>query len=122
MQAAEGKLFKPLAYPKTIALFASVILALTILPPFAHVFYTGRIQKKWVKTFVYTALIGIGIIAVFTLRWWLGLIIAFWGVWYFLEPHVPKQWTGKIPRAVNWMIIFVLTLILASTWAPLGVE
>ena len=35
MEAAEGKLFKPLAYTKTFALLASVIVALTMIPPFA---------------------------------------------------------------------------------------
>ncbi|MGY8642409.1 MAG: efflux RND transporter permease subunit [Verrucomicrobiales bacterium] len=33
MIGAEGKLFKPLAYTKTFALIASVIIALTLLPP-----------------------------------------------------------------------------------------
>ncbi|HCT45703.1 MAG TPA: hypothetical protein DF699_10865, partial [Phycisphaerales bacterium] len=37
MTAAEGKLFKPLAYTKTFALIASIVIALTILPAAAHV-------------------------------------------------------------------------------------
>jgi len=37
MEAAEGKLFKPLAYTKTFALLASVIVALTMIPPFAYI-------------------------------------------------------------------------------------
>ncbi len=36
MIGAEGKLFKPLAYTKTFALVASVIIALTVLPVIAH--------------------------------------------------------------------------------------
>ena len=36
MMGAEGKLFKPLAYTKTFALVASVIIALTILPVLAN--------------------------------------------------------------------------------------
>ncbi len=36
MMGAEGKLFKPLAYTKTFALIASIIIALTILPAMAH--------------------------------------------------------------------------------------
>jgi Cu(I)/Ag(I) efflux system membrane protein CusA/SilA len=36
MEAAEGKLFKPLAYTKTFALIASIVIALTILPAVAH--------------------------------------------------------------------------------------
>jgi len=42
MEAAEGKLFKPLAYTKTFALVASIIIALTILPAVAHVLLGWR--------------------------------------------------------------------------------
>ena len=42
MVAAEGKLFKPLAYTKTFALVASIIIALTILPTIAHVLLGWR--------------------------------------------------------------------------------
>lgn len=42
MHAAEGKLFKPLAYTKTFALLASIIIALTILPALAHTLLGAR--------------------------------------------------------------------------------
>jgi len=42
MEASEGKLFKPLAYTKTFALVASVVVALTILPAVAHVLLGWR--------------------------------------------------------------------------------
>ncbi|WP_372807911.1 efflux RND transporter permease subunit [Pontiella sp.] len=39
MTGAEGKLFKPLAFTKTTALVASIVLALTVLPVLAHTFF-----------------------------------------------------------------------------------
>ncbi len=42
MIGAEGKLFKPLAYTKTFALIASIIIALTVLPIMAYTFFNGR--------------------------------------------------------------------------------
>jgi Cu(I)/Ag(I) efflux system membrane protein CusA/SilA len=43
MIGAEGKLFKPLAYTKTFALIASIVIALTILPVMAYTFFNkGR--------------------------------------------------------------------------------
>lgn len=45
MEGAEGKLFKPLAYTKTFALIASVILALALLPPLIHFLYRKRIDR-----------------------------------------------------------------------------
>ena len=45
MTGAEGKLFQPLAYTKTFALVASVLVALTILPPLAHLLFTVKVRK-----------------------------------------------------------------------------
>ncbi|MDF1811273.1 MAG: efflux RND transporter permease subunit [Verrucomicrobiales bacterium] len=42
MEGAEGKLFKPLAYTKTFALIASVLIALTVLPPLIHMLFKKR--------------------------------------------------------------------------------
>ncbi|MCB9847542.1 MAG: efflux RND transporter permease subunit [Phycisphaeraceae bacterium] len=48
MVAAEGKLFKPLAYTKTFALIASIVLALTALPAAAHVLLGWRLpRRRW---------------------------------------------------------------------------
>ena len=46
MIGAEGKLFQPLAYTKTFALIASIVIALTLIPPLAHVLFTGRFMKR----------------------------------------------------------------------------
>src|SRR6056297_2644873 len=45
MIGAEGKLFRPLAFTKTMALTASLIVALFIIPPFAAVFFRKRTAK-----------------------------------------------------------------------------
>ncbi len=47
--AAEGKLFRPLAFTKTFALMASVIIAIVIIPPIAHLLFrirTGSLLKR----------------------------------------------------------------------------
>jgi len=49
MEAAEGKLFKPLAYTKTFALVGSIVVALTLLPAMAHWLIGRRFWKR--KTF-----------------------------------------------------------------------
>ena len=47
MEAAEGKLFRPLAFTKTFALIASIMVALTIIPPLAHTLFSLRSRNKW---------------------------------------------------------------------------
>ena len=45
MTGAEGKLFKPLAFTKTFALFASVAVSLTVLPAMAHLLLARRRKR-----------------------------------------------------------------------------
>lgn len=46
MVAAEGKLFRPLAYTKTFALVGSIVIALTIIPSLAHWLLATKKHKK----------------------------------------------------------------------------
>ena len=46
MIGAEGKLFKPLAFTKSFALIASIIIALTILPMLAYTFFNKKEGKN----------------------------------------------------------------------------
>jgi len=63
MEAAEGKLFKPLAYTKTFALIASVIVALTIIPPFAHILFTRKVGSGFARKVSGGLMILVGILA-----------------------------------------------------------
>ncbi|TFH42954.1 MAG: efflux RND transporter permease subunit, partial [Lysobacterales bacterium] len=58
MEAAEGKLFKPLAYTKTFALLASIIVALIVISPFSHLLFTGRLKSAGMRRWL--AGIGVG--------------------------------------------------------------
>jgi Cu(I)/Ag(I) efflux system membrane protein CusA/SilA len=51
MEAAEGKLFKPLAYTKTFALLASIIIALTLIPAFAHILLDRKARAGILQKF-----------------------------------------------------------------------
>jgi Cu(I)/Ag(I) efflux system membrane protein CusA/SilA len=57
-----GRLYSPLAYTKTFALIASIIVALTIIPPVAH-FLMGMLPR-WLKSDQLTRILGTG----FTLK------------------------------------------------------
>ena len=48
MTGAEGKLFRPLAFTKTYALISSVIIALMVIPPMAHILF--RKERNYDKT------------------------------------------------------------------------
>lgn len=45
MEAAEGKLFKPLAYTKTFAMLSALIIGLIIIPTLAHLVFSIKSKK-----------------------------------------------------------------------------
>jgi Cu(I)/Ag(I) efflux system membrane protein CusA/SilA len=121
MQAAEGKLFKPLAYTKTFAIIASVILALTVLPPMAHLLFGSAVRSDRLKKGLYLALSIVGLILMWTFSWWVGLIILITGIIPRIRSRLPESITTRLPLIVNWALILIVTTILSVTWSPLGI-
>jgi Cu(I)/Ag(I) efflux system membrane protein CusA/SilA len=58
MEAAEGKLFQPLAYTKTFALIGSIVVVLTVIPSLAHWFLATKRQRRTQKKAAETGSIG----------------------------------------------------------------
>ena len=46
MQAAEGKLFKPLAFTKTFAMLSALVIGLVIIPTLAHLIFSVKSRKS----------------------------------------------------------------------------
>ena len=49
MQAAEGKLFKPLAFTKTFAMLAALFVGLVVIPAAAHWLFSIKVGKERTK-------------------------------------------------------------------------
>lgn len=122
MEAAEGKLFKPLAYTKTFALIASIIVAITIIPPFAQLLFTGKIRSASIRRFLHLALLAAGVIALFALAWWVGLILIAVAAYHLLESRIPENIKKRGPWIANGLAVFVVAMLLADHWLPLGPE
>ena len=126
MQAAEGKLFKPLAYTKTFALIASVVIALTVLPPLAHLLFS-RARTKGGKRpgMIQFVMPGLLIIAGIILTWKVhvfGLILVGLGLYRFILKWLPRRIMLVLGKVESWISLVIITLLLAHTWQPLGVE
>ena len=46
MQAAEGKLFRPLAFTKTFALLASLVIGIVVIPALAHILFLHPVRQE----------------------------------------------------------------------------
>ena len=120
MIGPEGKLFRPLAFTKTFALAASVIVALTVIPPAAHVLFTGRIKTKLLRRIFLFGLIAGGIGIALFVAWWAGLILALIGGYYLVQKSIPTRYQRLAPIAANVLAILVVTVLLTDDWLPLG--
>ncbi len=121
MTGAEGKLFKPLAFTKTFALVASVIVALTIIPPAAHILFTRKAALKKLKLYVLGGLLLVAaVIAAFWLTWWIGVLIGAIALYHLSRDYVPKRMNSLLPLIANAVAVVLVGIILTNHWLPLG--
>uniref|UniRef100_UPI00259B6186 efflux RND transporter permease subunit n=1 Tax=uncultured Polaribacter sp. TaxID=174711 RepID=UPI00259B6186 len=120
MIGAEGKLFRPLAFTKTFALTASIIVALFLIPPFAAFLFRKKTVKKSFGYIINTVLILSGIIGVIY-SYWLGIILIGFGITGVLK--LQEKINEKKANLVNIIIsVSAIVMLLAEYWRPLGVD
>ncbi|WJJ96276.1 efflux RND transporter permease subunit [Algibacter luteus] len=120
MIGAEGKLFRPLAFTKTFALTASIIVALFLIPPFAAFLFRKKSIKNTFKTILNGVLIVLGIAAIIY-GYWLGLVLIAFGITALL--NLQNKITDKQANLVNIIIsASAIIFLLAEYWRPLGVD
>lgn len=123
MEGAEGKLFQPLAYTKTFALIASIIVALTIIPPAAHLLLgKSRDRDGQFKTLMRVLLFVVGIAGIIWVRAWLGGVILAYGAYLLFEQRLSARLKDLLAFVVNALCVIVVGVILTSHWLPLGPE
>ncbi|MCF2874079.1 MULTISPECIES: efflux RND transporter permease subunit [unclassified Tenacibaculum] len=127
MIGAEGKLFRPLAFTKTFALIAALVIALFLIPPFAAYLFRKREIRKTSKYIIGGLLIVLGTL-ILIYENWLGLVIIGFGITTIIKQEVFKisfsNFSYTISKNVINIIICVIAIVflLASYWRPLGVD
>ncbi|XCF07843.1 efflux RND transporter permease subunit [Tamlana crocina] len=120
MIGAEGKLFRPLAFTKTFALTASIIVALFLIPPFAAFLFRKKSIQKHFKYALNGVLIVLGITAIY-FGYWLGIILIAFGVTALL--NLQNKISDKQGNFANIIIsASAIVFLLAEYWRPLGVN
>ena len=119
MEAAEGKLFRPLAFTKTFALVAALIVALIILPSLAHWVFGIKINKNAKGKLINALLIVGGLITAIWISVWGGITLMAFGAAWFITEYSPKQNFFTRNLAIIITVVSVVWL-LANYWMPLG--
>ncbi len=124
MIEAEGKLFKPLAFTKTFALIASVIVALTVIPALAHLLFSTKDRRRrfspFIRWFSCLALMGFGVYLAFKVAFWLGAVVMAVGAYHLAEKWIPEPVRVWVSRASIWVLVLAVALLLTQHWLPLG--
>lgn len=130
LQAAEGKLFGPLAYTKTFALVAALIITLFMLPAFAHWLFSLKTTRRFYRYALNFLLIILG----FVVLWWsvwAGVVLIILGINNIIgnlaeEQKFSSEKANTFFNSYHSLITIAIVTIavswlLAQQWMPLGV-
>ncbi|NLF30914.1 MAG: efflux RND transporter permease subunit [Planctomycetes bacterium] len=127
MVGAEGKLFRPLAFTKTFALLASIVIALTVIPPGALVLLGGRVRRRALRRALYGGIAAAGAaLAVYGLASLSpaialsGAAVVALGAWHLAAGRLPPRVSRLGPWLASGTAVLLVGLLLTRDWEPLG--
>lgn len=125
MEAAEGKLFRPLAFTKTFALLAAIVIAIAVIPALAHTvfkFNAKEKSKQWLlNAGLVAAAVAAGIWLDLSLGLMIGLIALFGLLTVSLQDRLSERQLFWIDLVKNILLAAMVGFVLARIWMPLGV-
>ncbi|MEX1001090.1 MAG: efflux RND transporter permease subunit [Crocinitomicaceae bacterium] len=125
MQASEGKLFRPLAFTKTFALLAAIIIAITIIPTIAEQVFKLKSKNKAAAYASNGILSILSVILLFTdysFFGFFGLVVGIGGILTaFLQEEKSEIWMKRFSYGKNIIYALIVAWLLAVIWMPLGV-
>jgi Cu(I)/Ag(I) efflux system membrane protein CusA/SilA len=122
MTGEAGRLFRPLAYTKSFALIASIIVALTIIPPVAHLLF-GQVPR-WLreKRTVSAGLLATAAVISFFFSWMLGLVLLVLAAGIVVAPMIKERPLWYILFSMNAVAALTVVFLLTINWMPLGLD
>lgn len=131
LTAAEGKLFTPLAFTKSFAMVAALLISMVVLPALAHLLITPEedveastfeqivdiVTKRWRDS----VLVVLGLLL---LEWTIvgGLLVVMLGLFRIVQDALPARFKKYVGWSENTIAIVTVSILLTADWMPLGVE
>lgn len=123
MTGPEGKLFKPLAFTKTFALFASIVLALTVIPPAAHLlFFARKGGGRGFRLVLYGSATAAALVVGWVFSWLVAAVILAFIAYQMVRPMLPGRIAELTPYVANGAVLVLVGWLLTTQWEPLGPE
>ncbi len=122
MQAAEGKLFRPLAFTKTFVMIAALIVGLVIIPALAHIIFSIRVNSKKIRQSSNIVLAIAGILLMVFGNYFTGIAVVLLAANNFFA-YLWKEGKAKFVNYINIAIILIVVMkFLSQEWMPLGAQ
>ena len=121
LQAAEGKLFGPLAYTKTFVLISAVLITLLILPAFTHWAFNWKSLSIKVSRYINYGLLILGPLLGMLVWPWAGALLFSYGLIHSLAYHYPAQVEKHKAKGLLYTTLLFVAWLLTTLWMPLGV-
>jgi copper/silver efflux system protein len=118
----EGKLFKPVAFTKTFAVAAALVLALAVIPPLAHLVFARHNLRRNTLLTIYGLTAAFGVWLGLHLSWWLGIAVIFVSIFKAVAFFMPVPFQDKSATVLNLAALGFAVLVLTEHWLPLGPE
>ncbi len=126
LEGAEGKLFRPLAFTKTFALGAAIVLAIMVLPALAHTIFSWKVTRRFWRWIGAGALFVSGIVALVFQQNTLGFILLIIGLSSGILVWSEKRFAGvlheRIKQSINLVYAAIVAALITRMWMPLGVD
>ncbi len=122
MEAAEGKLFRPLAFTKTFVMLAALVVGLVIIPTLANIIFSINFDGKKIRKNLNIVLAIAGIALIITGSYFIGVVI----ILYAVNNFFTNFWSGDKAKYTNYinigLVLLVVVKYLSHQWMPLGAE
>ena len=122
MEGAEGKLFIPLAFTKTFALAAAIIVSILIIPTLAYIFFSVKVHARSIRRFINALIMAGGLYIAIAHIPWAGAVIMLFGAISLTGSFLREGYSKYITWATNGLAVLTVSLILAREWLPLSPE
>jgi len=128
LQAAEGKLFVPLAFTKTFALLAALLVTLLILPTLAYIVLGWKPRNRRLTELLNAGLIAFGVLGLLKGYWGMGLWLLLFGSFHFLRRFLlrgarAELWYHRyLDHSNRFLVVLGAAVLLGRYWLPLGGE
>ena len=122
MEAAEGKLFRPLAFTKTFAMLSALFIGLIFIPTLANMVFSIRFDRKKISFIFNLLLAAAGITLLIITGNFMALVLVAIAINNLLESRIPWL-NSKRANLINILLtLSVVVYFLAKIWMPLGAQ